>query len=1180
MKRIAPVILVFAFLAAFAAAQLTRATLTGRVTDPTGAVLPKAQIVITNMETGAKTTVLTNSAGVYTVPYLDPGNYSEEVTLSGFKTYVHTGLVLRTEQTVTENVVMHVGSVNASVTVRGGTPIIDVANADMGQTLTATQVEDLPSNGRAPLGFAHLEYGAVAKGKHSMVQTRPFDNNAADDFSLGGGASSSNELLLNGVPNMQDSQRTAGFSPELDAVKAVHVDEFSANAAMGDTSGGFVNITTKSGTNELHGTASEYYSGSRPFTAKPYFTPAGKSTPSTHFNQYAGTIGGPVVIPHVINGHNKLFFFYAFEGYKGNSPGTIITSVPTQAERQGDFSELLTQNANNQLYDPYSGQPDANNPNLIDRTAIPNNCLNGTSSYCSTVEHDNLSLSPIAQAYLKLVPLPNITGTSDGENNFFAADPTANDYSSNEARVDYNVSNSDKAFFEFHRSHYVTTRQNYFNNVLTGGTATMNLLGGQVDNVKNFSPTLTLESRLGFSRTENFSGPNSLGLSPTSYGFPGYLANNSTALALPSLSFSDSASIPGLSSKPGNVEDFDDIQLFTDLSKTIGRHTLQFGTDFRVNKKSFVSPGNADGDFTFKSSTGDFVTAGTGATSQPFGGAFALFDLGLPTSGSYDVNTKFQYDNWYFAFFGQDDWKVMPNLTISTGIRLEHETPLVESNNQMVAGWNPALTNAVTAPALAAYTTEPNPLLPVSQFSATGGIIYATSGNRSAYSTAPLYVSPRIGFAYAPGFAHNTLAIRGGIGIYVNPFTDYYNGQSYGYSQTTGFIGSTNGGLTPTATMSDPFPASNPIVRPFGSSLGINTNLGSNVQFWYPNSKVQYTEKWSLDIQKQLSKTWLVEVGYLGSHQVHNFFTNDLSSVPLLPYLSHQPTYDKALTDEMSANTRNPFYGIIPGPQTGLNSSPEIHVSSLLHAYPEYNDVVEGLIPAASANFNAVMFRVGKQMSHGLDFNFNYEYSRQLGNETQLNPGGPLSYEETSSDFPSHASLIALYQLPFGQGREFLSQAPRALDELVGGWELTSIYQYLSGTALGWGNMIYTGNWHDFNNSPHKPYYQGPSFNTANFDSVLTDPNASKVQPNQFNYRTFPASLLRSDPTKDFDFSLLKDFTVGDRVIIQPRFDAFNAFNRPQFSGASTNPKAKSFGEVTGQLNNGRQLQAGIHILF
>ena len=1163
MKRLASVILAIVFLTGLAAAQEMRSTLTGRVTDPTGAILANAQIVITNMETGATTTVKSNSAGVYTVPFLTPGRYEVAVSLPGFKKYLHTGLTLETEQTITENIVLQVGQVNQSVTVRGETPMIDTATADTGQSLTAEEVEDLPSNGRAPLGYAHLEYGAVAKGKHSMAQTRPFDNSAADDFSLGGGASSSNELLLNGVPNMQDSGRTAGYSPELDAVNSVHVDEFSANAAMGDTSGGWVNITTKAGTNQLHGTASEYYAGSRPFTAKPYFTKPGTQAPSTHFNQYAGTIGGPVYIPHVYNGHNKLFFFYAYEGYKGNAPATVITSVPTQAERNGDFSALLDYNSQNQIYNPYTAQ--LQNGDVV-RQPISGNVL----------ANAGLKVSPIAAAYMKLIPMPNYSGAAtkaDGENNFFASDPTANNYYSNEGRIDYNVSDSDKAFGEYHASHYTSARSNWFNNALSGYTSTLNLLGGQVDNVKNFSPSLSLETRLGFSRTENFSGPDSLGLNPASLGFPGYVGSNSTALALPYIIFQDKASIANLSAQPGNKEDFDDIQFFGSLNKTWGRHSFKFGPDFRMNKKSAVSPGAADGTYTFKTETNDFVTSGSSGQPQAFGGSLALFELGLPTSGSYNVSTRFQYDNWYFGFFGQDDWKAMPNLTISMGLRLEHETPLVESNNQLVASWNPTETNAVTKPALAAYQTELNSLLPASQFSATGGIIYATSGHRSPYHTAPLYVSPRIGFSYAPSFAHNTMAIRGGFGIYDNPMTDYYAGPGYGFAQSTNMIMSTNNNLSPATDLTDPFPtASNPIERPFGSQYGINTNLGNSISYYTPNNRVQYTEKWSLDIEKQFARNWLAEVGYLGSHQVHNFYTNDVSAVPLLPLLAHQPTVDQTLTKELNASTPNPFYGIIPGPATGLNSSKTVGVASLLHAYPEYTDVSEGIIPGSSANFNAVMLRLGKRMSHGLEFNFNYEYSRQLGYVSQLNKGGPLWYGETTSDFPNHASLTLLYQLPFGKGRMFLSQAPRALDEIVGGWEITSIYQLLSGTALGWGNVIYNGNWNDFHNNPHKT--QGASFNTASFDRNAAD------QPNGYNYRTFPQYLLRSDPTKDFDFSMLKDLTIGERFIVQPRFDAFNAFNRPQFSGANTSPTSGGFGDVTKQLNNGRQLQVGLHLLF
>lgn len=1219
MKRLLTIMLAVGFLAGFARAQETRATLTGRVTDPTGAIVPNALITILNTETGAKTVVKSSAEGDYTAPFLAPGTYQISVSVPGFKNFVHSGLVLQTEQTVTENVVLTVGQVNQTVKVSAGTPLIDTADASTGQSLTAEEVEDLPSNGRSPLGFAHLEYGAVAKGKHSMSQVTPFGNSTADDFSLGGGASSSNELLLNGVPNMEDSSRTAGYSPQLDAVDTVHVDEFSANAALGDTSGGFVNITTKSGTNDLHGSASEYYNGSRPFEALPYqFVPTTKpvTITSTHFNQIGATIGGPVYIPHVIHGRNKLFFFYAFEGYYGNAPATTTTSVPTEAEREGDFSALLAYKSSNQLYNPYQGSNQTiGSGTYWIRPAIPNNCLTGASSNC-TSSNAGLTINPVAAAYLKLIPMPNVSNAlPDGEDNYFAYDPTSNKYTSNQGRVDYNISDSDKIFFETHRSRYNNTQSNIFNNALTGSFSSIILWGGQVDNVKTFTPSLNLETRLGFSRYETFGGPNSLGESPTSLGFSGYLASNSTALALPYLQFTDSAAIPSLSGNPSNQEYFDNIQFYTSLNKTWGRHSFKFGADIRSNKDSAVSPGAANGNFTFKASNGDFVTESPNyaadETNQSFGGALALFELGLPTSGSYNIAQQYQYDNWYSAFFAQDDWKALHNLTISMGLRIEHETPLVESNNKMVQNWYPYLTNAATSSSEAHYASQyaadsasipagdANYLPSSAGFTTTGGTEYAASGNRSAYFTAGAYLSPRIGFSYAPDRFHGTLAIRGGAGIYVSPFNDYTAGNSYGFTQSTSMNianSSCSQGYVPITTLDNPFPTSavgtcansvNPIQPPLASTEGVNAQLGSSMG-WYSPVKVPYGEKLSLDVQKQFGSSWMVEVGGMRVLQIHNSYTNQVYEAPFLPYLDHTPNADsataEAVSNAMAVKVANPFQNTMPSftnpatgaavaNTTGLNTGSTVTVSQLLQAYPEYSSVAESLVPGSTLKFNSLMFRVEKSMSNGLEFNFNYVYSRQLGTTTQLNPGGPLWYGETSSDFPNHASITTLYQLPFGRGRMFVNNST-LLDELIGGWEVTGIYQYLSGTPLSWSNANYSGNFSGFKNRPHTPEWKGQSFNVSGFDT------ASKDQPGSWNFRTFPAYLLRSDPTNNFDFSILKNFTIAERIEIQPRVDAFNALNHAQFSSASTSPTASTFAEINSQLNTGRSLQGGVHIRF
>jgi len=1195
MKRLA--LITFLCFTAFAFGQESRSTLTGHVSDPSGAGIPDTTIQITNTQTGVVTNAKSNSAGDYTVPFLQPGTYRVDASRAGFNKYTHSGLVLQAEQTVTENIKMNVGAVSETVTVEGATPLVETANASTGQTLTAEEVEDLPSNGRSPLGFARDEYGVVSKGKHSQSQTRPFDNSAADDFSLGGGNSSSNELLLNGVPNMQDSSRLAGYSPQLDSVDAVRVDEFSSDASFGDTSGGVVNITTKSGTNQFHGSISEYYSGSRPLTAKPYFTPAGSTVQSTHFNQFGGAIGGPIYIPKLINGHDRMFFEYAFEGYIGTLPATVIGSVPTQAERTGDFSALLAISPNYQLYNPYTSVATTTIVNgkpvtTYSRSKIPGNVF----------ANAGLSVSQLAKNYFDLFPLPNYSGSStkpDGTNNFFSSDPTSNNYKSNAARVDFVLTQKNRLYGEVHRSTSFTNQSNVFHSYATGTSGEVLLWGGSIDDTHTFNSTTVLTARVGFSRSENSSNPTSDGTNPSAIGFPSYIADNSTSHALPRLTFTESGNsnlIPSISTAPGNRAFYDSYQLFASLNKVWGHHTLKIGPDIRLNKDAVLSPGNANGTYTFSTGASDFVTSGLNGTVQPFGSTFALLALGLPSSGSFDVNTKFLYNNWYNAVFIQDDWKVMPNLTINLGMRLEHETPITESQNRMTIGWNPTTQNAASAAAAAAYAKAPSSLLPASQFTPTGGVLFASASNRNAYHTAPIYVSPRIGFAYSPDFSHGKTAIRMGWGIFDNPFNNYYQSQTYGYSQATSMVVSNDSNQTVQTTLSDPFPSANPIQQPLGNALGINTNLGSKIVY-YGNVKVAYSLRSSIDVQQQFGHNWLLDVGYITTHQVHQSYSNAVNagsgSVPV-QFLSNSRYYDPVLTAQYNGTIANPYKGTLigPGATTGLNTGSTIAQSAILWPYSEYTSVTQQLVPGASANYNALLVRLEKRMSHGLDFNVNYTYSRNLGAQSQLNQGGALWYGETASDFPHSLHLMAIYQLPFGRGRMFASGVNRLTDAFIGGWQVSSLWSFDSGTPYSWGNVIYNGNWHDIHNNPHNP--NGPAFNTSVFDtrtcvngsttscnnnvgSAGFNPN---VQPNAYNNRTFPLFAWRADVTNDWDFSVMKNIQIHERLIIQPRVDAFNAFNRVQFSAPNLSPTSAAFANISGQQNTNRQLQGGVHIIF
>ncbi len=1164
MKRLL-LLLSLVYLANAVFAQEFRSTLTGRVLDPSGAPVPNVHLLITNTATGAQSEVTSGKDGYYTAPSLTPGPYQITGSVHGFKKYVHSGINIQTAQSVTENVQLEIGNTAETVLVTADAPLIDSATATSGQVLTTHEVENLPSNGRSPIGFVRDEYGVVPKEKHALAVVRPFDNSGGGDFSLGGGNASSNEVLLNGVPNMEDSSRTAGFSPSMDAVNEIRVDQFESDAAYGDTSGGTVNITTKSGTNQFHGTLSEFNETSALAAGLWFNNASGVKNPVTRQNQYGGTIGGPVVIPKVFNGHDKLFFFYAYEGFKDSTPTSVFSTVPTAAERGGDFSALLKLGKSYQLYNPFTGtlsgskvarQPFAGN-------VIPNSLLN-----------------PVALAYLKFYPEPNLPGKADGENNFISTTPTVDNYFSNMGRLDYNVSSNNKVFFDFHQSDWVQTGGNVFSNIATGTTTDVGMWGGVLDDVQTFSPTMVLDARLGFSRTDNATNilP-SLGFNAGSLGFPSYIGANATSAVLPAIKLSDINST--LSGKNGGPSYFDNIQLYATLTKVWGAHTLKIGPDIRSNKLSQFNSGYPSGYYTFGN---NWVTSGTGAANQPFGGSLASLLLGLPTAGEYDIYEPTTSSNFYYAFFLQDDWKVKHNLTLNLGLRVEHETPIVESHNRETVGFDPTAVNAVTQAAEAAYASiyaasaaKYPVLVAPSAFQPTGGLLFATPDHRSGYSTQTVMVSPRIGLAWAPDKLHNRTVFRGGFGIYFNPFNDYNTGPSTGFSQITQLVSTNNNYLSPAATLSDPFPlGSNPIQQPTGSSLGVNTYLGNDITFLTPNPKTPYSVRWSFDIQHQFGKDWMVDIGYIGSHQVNLSYTNCLSAAtssgscngtPPLQYLTMSPYRDAALTTLMGSSVRNPFAGLLPGTQ--LNGS-TTSLATLLGPFPQFTDVTQKLVPGGYAWFHMLAVRITKRFSNGLQFNINYEHSRQL-ETSQLQTGGPLVYTETTSDFPDHFVLTGSYNLPFGRGAKFLSNANGLVNALVGGWTLNAIYMIESGAPLSWNNMIYSGG-----NLHYNPTNLAAAFDVTQFDRNSAD------QPNQYNYRTFPQMFnnLRSEGANNADLSLLKNFNFTERVKLQYRFEAFNALNRTQFGAANLDPTKSTFGTITSQANSARAIQMGLRLQF
>ena len=1128
-------------------AQEFRGTLMGRITDPAGLGVPNAKIVVTKTDTNTRSQTVSGPDGNYTMPFLAPGPYSVEVEVTGFKKYLHSGIEIGTNERIAEDIQLQIGNPSESVTVTADAPLLNTVTASAGEVISTREVENLPMNGNTPLALARNALGVIPKQKHLLNEVKPYDVSSGVDVSLGGANSGSNEYLLDGVPNMSSAARAGGFSPSMEAVDEVKVELFQADAAYGDTLGGTVNITTKSGTNQYHGSLYEFNQTSALAANQFFLNGAGQQQPVTRSNQYGGTFGGPVRIPKVFNGKDKLFFFLAYEGFKDSSPGVSTSAVPTAAERTGDFSGLLALGSSYQLYDPKSGVLNGTN---IGRQPLAGNVIPAS------------QLNAVAKAYLQYFPQPNQPGKADGENNYVVPNPSINNFASWVGRTDLSIGSRNKLFFTMHESSYTNATADILHDLASGQYSGLDLWGGLVDDVHTFSPTLMLDTRFGVTRSFSSSYIKSAGFDPTTLGFPSYMATYSLREAMPRISFSDS-NYAGLSTSPGSITPFISYQWFTSMTKVMSRHTLKAGFDFRRYDANSLSPGYSAGTFTFGT---NWITAGTGKTAPPFGGSMASFLMGLPTGGQFDVNTGYAYRSYLFGYFLQDDWRVKPNLTINVGLRIEHETPITERYNRIVNGFNPTSVNAAAQAAAAAYAKNPISQLPASAFSALGGLTFATPSDRSGYSLPSFFPSPRVGVSWSPDVFHGKTVFRSGFGVFNNSIGAYLTGPTTGFSQTTNLVPTNDSYLTPYGTLSNPYPGGS-ILTPVGAANGVNSNLGNSISYYTSNITNPYSVRWNFDIQQQIGKDMMLQVSYVGNKQVHGTLSNAVSSTPLLPFLSRSPFRDQATINALGAVVANPFAGLLPG--STINGS-TISVATLLQAFPEYTAVTQSNSNPGWGTFNELSVMFQKRFSKGLQATVNYQHSRQL-NSYQNNAGDYfLSYGPTSGDFPDHFVITGSYELPFGHGKKFVGSANKPLDLVIGGWILNSVYTWESGGALSWGNVIYFGG--PVNVQPRN---LAQAFDVTRFDRVSAD------QLSQ-NYRTFPLMFnnLRSDAANNVDLSMLKNFHVTEKMYAQFRFEAFNAFNRTQFAAPNLSPTSSAFGTITGQANTSRQIQMGLKLKF
>jgi hypothetical protein len=1155
-------------------AQETRGTISGAVVDTTGAGIPNVKVIATETRTGTKSSTVSDAAGQYTIPFLAAGNYSLSAEESGFKKFTRSGLDLGSGDHANIDIHLEVGDVTQSVEVSADVSLLNTENSSTGQTITTKQVEDFPLNGRTPMMLAQLAIGVISTGSPSLVH--PFDNGAAAAWSIGGAPAQTSELLMDGAPNATWDGRVA-YNPPQDAVQQVVVKAFDSDAGYGHTGSGTLNQVMKTGTNSFHGSLYEFNQVSALEANNFFNNQKSVANPLTHFNQYGATVGGPVLLPKIFNGRNKLFWFFAWENLKDSQPATDFTTVPTDAEKAGNFSAYGAT-----IYDPNSGTLTGT---VVNRTAFPGNIIPAS------------RLNPISVNYLKYYPEPNVTSLANGFDNF-GNSATANDNYSNElGRLDYNMSDHSRLFFSVRHNHEFQTKNNYFGNISTGTNLTRENWGVSLDEVYTITPTTIANVRFNFTRMNEDHAEPSEGFDPTTLGFPSYIAGTSQYPQMPYIGFSGSCgsqtSFQCLGDTGASKDPSQSLQLFGDIVKIVGSHAMKFGVDARQYRLNVITYGNSAGSYTFANNWTKQSTS-TSTAAVP-GQDFASFLLGDPTAGQFDINASGSFYSYYYGGFFQDDWRLRKNLTVNLGLRFDHDQPYSEKYGRAVNGFATSTPSPIAAAAMAAYAKSPIAQLPAADFAVNGGLTFASPSDRQIYQNDTHLFSPRAGFAWTPDLFKGKTVIRGGFGMFVAPvtvanlaITGAYSStpitDQEGFSQTTTLLVPSNY-LTPSATLSSPFP--NGITRPAGSSAGLSTFLDQTVSFLNPKVHNPYSERWNFGFQHSLTKDTVLEVVYIGNHSVHlPIPTTQLNIIPR-QFLSTLPTRDQTLINTLTGTVTNPFAGLIPG--ASLNSATTT-VAQLLSAYPQFPigegsqsaGVIEQNANLGSSFFESVNVRVEKRLSHGLSLIGNYIRSKLIEEDSWLNDTD-LSPEKRISPFdhPNHFVLAAVYALPVGRGK-LLNIQPRWADLALGGWVLTGIYTFQTGQPINWvngstttpGDYIYNGG----NLALNPRDVASPTataFNTTDFVTA----SASQLQ---YHIRTFSTTFpnLRQDGINNFDTSLLKRFNITERMYFQLRLEAFNVINHPTFAAPNAQATSASFGLITSQANRPRTLQIGARFVF
>jgi hypothetical protein len=1139
----------------------TTASISGTISDPTGAVVPTAAVTLASPEKGITRSFTSGDTGRYIFTQLPPSAYTLTVKIRGFKTYEQSGIVLNAAQSATQDVVLTVGAETQSISVVADASQLNTDNANVATDIPGKDIVELPLNIRNVYSLALLNSSVsnTSEGQMLLGGGTNTTDDADQDISFlnfAGGYFGSTGFLLDGAWNTDTEWGAVTFVPSVDAVSVFKVQNNSFTAQYGWSTGNIINVVTKSGTSSFHGDAWDFYQN-QDLNAVPYFSASNQSLSRQEGGVAAG---GPLYIPGIYKQRQKTFIFGLYEHLTISSPTVDTYTVPDSKFLSGNFSEILGTTSvgtdalgrpiySGQIYDPrsghqiYAGQPDtktAANPYGTGMVATQNGYIRNPISGNILTNLPGYTPDTIGAKLLSYYPTAKTSGLTNNLIVSGTAPAHSNEYT---LRVDHNINDKSRAYFRYaYKEEFKTGAAADWGNDPAGpGNARPNNRWGMWAGYSYvFSPTFTMNLTSGVTIWHETSDNQSFGFDPTTIGLPAYLKQNDPLFPMVTVG-SQSSLGPGANDQQAVTNHGPIGTVSGDFIKVNGKHTLNFGVT--GVEQVFGQHPYYQNDLYFNGqfTSGPDPLSGSGFAS---GNGVAEMLLGVIDSGTDAGYSDSPLEsNHLIGEYLQDDWKPTRNLTLNLGMRYEMQTPYTYRHN-------------------AASIFNPNELNPLSALVGRplmGALQFLSPNNRYVYNPNWDNWAPRFGFSYAP-FAK--AVIHGGYGIfYPESLTSSGAGDQDGFSTATYSDVTLDGGITPNPNISTASPWGGVYAQATGNANGEFQQVGNGVGGTFRSRPSPYVQQWMFGVQYALTPNDELEVDYVGNRGVRMIGSRNSNQI--------NPAYlSKGANYLGGPAASNPFAiplktleasGAIAPSSCNLDNA-SVTNAQLLSPYPQYCGVAEADAPVGQSLYNAMQVTYNHRVSKGLTALVSYTYSKFLDNVEGNNGwsyNGPTNWAVTpannynmaadksvdAGDIPQALVASYIYQLPVGRGKAVGSGLGRVADAVVGGWELSGVATFKGGIPIGvFGNDQPTyggnprpnvvGNVHVSHPSAHEWFNTG-AFAYAPYGSFGNAP------------RYF--SDLRGPHYQNWDTAIEKNWLLGEQMRIQFRFETFNTFNHPNY---------------------------------